>query len=144
LICALSVAIQLDATADLEWWMHYNIPSYDGHYHFENDVEKKESGVRTSSAFPDETPGTGLFTKTARKAKDFIVSFPGYWMESHVYSEEDGSYGFTLPTDRDWGPMNDLIYVTHGGCQANFINAAVVGTEVHRMRALRVLPWCIH
>ena len=139
MICALSVAVQLDASADLEWWMHYNIPSVDSHYHFQADVETKVSGVKSSAEFPDENPGKGLFTKTARKTKDFIVSFPGYWMENHVFSDKDGSYGFTLPRDGDWGPMHHLVYVTHKGCQANFMNAAVVGSEVHRKRALRVV-----
>ena len=28
--------------------------------------------------------GRGLFTKVERKKNDYIVGFPGYWMESRV------------------------------------------------------------
>ena len=76
--------------------------------------------------------GRGLFTLAARKKDEFIVAFPGYWMESKVFgkrTQHDDRYAFSVPPGEEWASLADLVYVTHG-CQANYINAARAGTEV--------------
>ena len=48
--------------------------------------------------------GSGLFTKVARKKGDFIVGFPGYWMESRVFGSDvecDDNYAFQVPRGDD-------------------------------------------
>ena len=132
-MCALSVASQLDNDADLEWLMHFHIATDDLHLHFSSGLETKDSVLPRSAAYPTMSPGTGLFTMRDRKPKEFLTAFPGKWMETHMYdskSTHDGTYAFAIPEDEGWGPMHNLIYVTNP-CQANFINAAVVGDEVH-------------
>jgi hypothetical protein len=133
-MCALSVASQLDNDADMEWLMHYHIAPEDLHLYFSPGLESKDSLLPRSVSFPNMSPGTGLFTTKSRKANEFVCAFPGKWMETHVYdrrSKQDGTYAFAIPEDDSWDPMHNLIYVTHP-CQANFINDAVVGSEVHR------------
>ena len=112
--------------------MHYQIPSEMLTKHFEEDVEVKPSKINRSTEFPNMDPGNGLFTKVARKKDDQIVSFPGYWMEANVYgphAAKNKHYAFSIPKTGGWGPMTDLVYVTHE-CQANNINSATMGTEV--------------
>jgi hypothetical protein len=128
------MASQIDG-ADLEWWMHFNIPKTNLHAYFSEDVEKKASLLPRSKAFPDEDPGTGLFTKVKRKKGDLICSFPGYWMEAHAYNHwegkgADGTYAFNVPSDDpDWAPISMMVYIAYSS-QGNYINAATLNNEV--------------
>ena len=101
--------------------------------YYEKDVGVKKSTLPQSSKFPNTAVGKGLFTKIMRKKGEMIVGFPGYWMESNVYEEVPDNqerYAFELPTTGGWEGVHDLHYVTHA-CQANFINSALIGDEVH-------------
>ena len=77
--------------------------------------------------------GQGLFTKVERKKNDYIVGFPGYWMESRVFglaASRENHYAFSVPNDdHEWASMRGLVYVTHPS-QANHINAGKVDGEV--------------
>ena len=122
-----------DINGDVEWMMHYQIPSNELFDYHANDCEAKPSGIPRSVKHPDMSPGTGLFSKTARKKGDFILGFPGYWMPDLAFSPEstrEGSYAFAVPSEPAWAAMAAMVYVTHPG-QANFINAGVVGDEVN-------------
>ena len=60
-----------------------------------------------------------------------IIAFSGYWMEANVYgphADIDKHYAFGIPNTGGWGPMHNLVYVTHE-CQANNINSATIGNE---------------
>lgn len=131
-MCALSLTAQTERYPDVEWWMHYQIPQCDLHLYFEVGVEVKDSQVRGSLTYPDVKAGKGLFAKDAYKKGALIVGFPGYWMEETVWGAENKEfrhYAFSVPSDTDWGPMHNLVYVTHSA-QANYINAGVIGEEV--------------
>ena len=77
--------------------------------------------------------GQGLFTKVERNKNDYIVGFPGYWMESRVFglaASRENHYAFSVPNDDcEWASMRGLVYVTHPS-QANHINAGKVDGEV--------------
>lgn len=109
--------------------MHYYVPKTDLHLHFADGLETKPSGVKKSRTCPNKDPGQGLYTTKARAANDFLCAFPGYWMEEHLFEARGEGYAFSIPKDKAWGPMHNLLYATHP-CNANFINAAVVGDEV--------------
>ena len=146
-MCALSVAQQINKTLDLEWYMHYMIPSADLHRHFDDKMEVKPSLVPLSLQYPDKKPGCGLFTKSARKKGQLLIGFPGYWMEENVFGPKESHkdhYAFAIPESAEWGKAHSLLYVTHA-TQANFINAGVIGGEVqlfHLMTSLVLL--CSH
>ena len=112
--------------------MHYQIALVDIHLFYQDDLEQRPSELVASESTPAHTPGKGLFTKVARKKGEFIVGFPGYWMESAVFgpaANNNGDYAFKLPKNGGWEGVHHLVYATHS-CQANFINAAVVNDEV--------------
>lgn len=135
-MCALSVASQ-QTDGDLEWWMHYQIPQETLPLYYAKHLETKESSLPRSKSRPNQSPGDGLYTTKDRKKGEFICQFPGYWMEENVYGKQvaiDHHYAFSIPNTPAWGPMTNLIYVTHN-CQANFINAAVIDEEVKRIHA---------
>ena len=139
-MCAVHVAAQITPSADLEWWMHYSVNEDDLHLHYHEDLEIKESGVKRSMERPYLIPGQGLFTTQDRKKNEYICGFPGWWEELHLYDARTkikDSYPFTVPDNKKWGKMHNLVYVTHP-CQANRINAAVIGTEVQQL--VRVCP----
>jgi hypothetical protein len=117
--------------------MHYQIPQETVHLFFVPDVVAKASSLPASKSCPRQLPGDGLYTIKSRKKGEFICQFPGYWMEENVYGKQvaiDNHYAFGIPKGSDWGTMKNLIYVTHN-CQANFINAAVIGEEVKCIHA---------
>jgi hypothetical protein len=143
--CVLSKLAQETANADLEWWMHYQIPHDTTELYFSKNLTSKASGLPRSKTFPNMDPGIGLFTDVARKEGDKIACFPGCWMTTRMYEEmtptsrkkHKDNYAFRLPEGgtRQWPYETELVYMTHQ-CQANYINAAVVKDEVHHQLCL--------
>lgn len=118
--------------------MHYQIPFEDAHRHHSKSV------ITMTSTLPDRpatrtqckiAAGQGLFAATDFKKDDFVVGFPGFWVHSQLADapasalKMKDSYNFTLPDDMGWGSMHKMVYATHK-CQANYINAGVIGQEV--------------
>jgi hypothetical protein len=129
--------------ADVEWWMHFQIPKAEIHRHHQDNCEVKESGLHGGVRATGRRAGEGLFTKVARQDGDFIIGFPGYWMHARVFEESTAEdkelYAFAVPDTDEWRVMEDLVYVIHDKAQSNYINSGTVKDgEVINMRLLCV------
>ena len=128
-MCALLAASDTEKGEDLEWWVSFHVPETDAPGFWNSDLEVKQSEVVAFKGAPDA--GEGLFTKKYCAKDKKLCSFPGQWrysQESRTVTDA-GKYVFEL--DQQWPKRARqlLLYVPYD-CQANKVNAAVVGKQV--------------
>ena len=129
--CALAHAAAADPDCNVEWWMHYQIPSLETQNHYMDYLVVQDSKVKPGADDATNKPGKGLFADKDFEQGDFIVGFPGCWVVEELKdgrSPNKKSWNFDIPVGDNWSHMYHLQYATYPS-QANNINAGVVGNQ---------------